>query len=53
MTVLAGAAVRVGIPSSDQRFLIFGDSSSHIEKMRSTLRASAREREQSKEKEEK
>ena len=44
MTVLAGAAVLVGIPSSDQRFLIFGDSSSHIEKMRSTLRASARER---------
>ena len=56
ITVLVGAAVLVGKflpPIRDSSH--FGDSSSHIEKMRSTSRASAREREreQSKEKEEK
>ena len=54
MTVLVGTAVLVGKflpPIRDSSH--FGDSSSHIEKMRSTSRVSAREREQSKEKEEK
>ena len=46
MTVLVGAAVLVGIfllPIKDSSH--FGDSSSHIEKTQSTLRASKRERE--------
>ena len=54
MTVLVGATILVGKflpPIRDSSH--FGDSSSHIEKMRSTSKASAREREQSKEKEEK
>ena len=54
MIVLVGAAILVGKflpPIRDSSHS--SDSSLHIEKIRSTLRASAREREQSKEKEEK
>ena len=54
MTVLVSAAVLIRKflpPIRDSSH--FGDSSSHIEKMWSTSRTSVREREQSKEKEEK
>ena len=54
MTVLISAAILVKKflpPIRDSSHS--GDSSSHIEKMRSTSRVSARERKQSKEKEEK